>query len=67
VTPVLDPRFAEGNGLSVLAARELLDAEERFLLVMADHVLDPRLLTDLVATKAGPRPIPTARSSPTPP
>src|ERR1700736_4107005 len=45
VTPVLNPRFAEGNGLSVLAARELLDAEERFLLVMADHVLDPRLLS----------------------
>src|SRR6202011_1607079 len=49
VTPVLNPRFAEGNGLSVLAARELLDTEERFLLLMADHVLDPRLLTDLVA------------------
>jgi choline kinase len=51
VTPVLNPRFAEGNGRSVLAARELLDAEERFLLVMADHVLDPRLLTDLVADR----------------
>src|SRR3954453_15255128 len=44
---VRNDRFDEGNGLSVLAAHEALRGEP-FLLVMADHVLDPSILRSLV-------------------
>jgi 1L-myo-inositol 1-phosphate cytidylyltransferase len=44
---VRNPRFDEGNGLSVLAAEEAL-GKEPFLLVMADHVLDRSVLWSLV-------------------
>ena len=33
-----------GNGLSVLAAREVLAREERFLLLMSDHLVEPELI-----------------------
>src|SRR4051812_15293516 len=47
VRSVRNDRFEEGNGLSVLAAEEALRGE-RFLLVMADHVLDRSILRSLM-------------------
>ena len=41
--------WEEGNGLSVLAAEHLL--RDRFLLMMADHLFDVRILTHLVANE----------------
>ncbi|HEV7158683.1 MAG TPA: NTP transferase domain-containing protein [Methylosinus sp.] len=39
------------NGLSVAAAEAHLD--DRFVLMMADHLLDPTILADLIASEAG--------------
>jgi CDP-L-myo-inositol myo-inositolphosphotransferase len=47
---VRNDRFAEGNGLSVLAAEKALRGEP-FLLVMADHVLDRSILWSLLGSK----------------
>jgi choline kinase len=41
------------NGLSVMAAEPFLD--ERFVLMMADHLLDPTIVQDVTAAAAGPR------------
>lgn len=47
-------RWKGRNGLSVLAAEPALgDADEGFLLTMADHVFEPALVDDLVAGAAG--------------
>jgi len=46
VTIVHNPRFEEGNGLSVLAARDAV-GEAPFALVMGDHVFAPSLLERL--------------------
>jgi len=46
VTIVHNPRYEEGNGLSVLAAREAV-GESPFALVMGDHVFAPSLLRRL--------------------
>lgn len=46
VTIVHNPRYEEGNGLSVLAAREVV-GETPFALVMGDHVFAPSLLRRL--------------------
>src|SRR4051795_1292601 len=43
---ILNDRYDEGNGLSVLAAEEALSGEP-FVLVMADHVLDRSILSSL--------------------
>lgn len=45
-------RFDEGNGLSVLAAEEMLRGQP-FLLVMADHVLERSILQSLVGSAVG--------------
>ena len=48
ITPLVNDDWEEGNGLSVLQARDVL--HEPFLLLMADHLFDPslvRLLTTL--------------------
>jgi len=50
---VRNPRFTEGNGLSVLAAEAALGGED-FLLAMADHVLDDGLLDALAAAEVPP-------------
>ena len=44
---VINEDWEQGNGLSVLCAREELKAEP-FLLLMADHMIEPRLLEELV-------------------
>ena len=41
ITPLVNDDWEKGNGLSVLKAREVL--HEPFLLLMADHLFDPRL------------------------
>jgi len=46
VTIVHNPRYEEGNGLSVLAAREVV-GDAPFALVMGDHVFAPPLLRRL--------------------
>lgn len=45
VVPVYNDRWREPNGVSVLAAEPHVDAE--FLLMMADHLFDPGILTSL--------------------
>ena len=53
VAVVHNGRYREGNGLSVLAAKEIVgDAPSR--LVMADHVFAPALLRRLRATSVRP-------------
>lgn len=53
VTIVRNERWREGNGLSVLAAREAV-GDEPFALVMADHVFAPSILSRLRRTSAAP-------------
>jgi 1L-myo-inositol 1-phosphate cytidylyltransferase / CDP-L-myo-inositol myo-inositolphosphotransferase len=47
IHPVFNPQHTGGNGLSVLAAREHLGRDQRFALVMADHVFEVGLLASL--------------------
>ena len=53
VAVVHNARYREGNGLSVLAAKEIV-GDEPFALVMADHVFAPGLLRRLRATSVPP-------------
>ncbi|CAN5124495.1 hypothetical protein BH18ACT5_BH18ACT5_12180 [soil metagenome] len=45
VHPILNLDFRQGNGLSALCAREHLQGERRFGLLMADHVFEPAMLS----------------------
>lgn len=45
---VRNPDFLGQNGLSVVAAAPLI--EEAFLLLMSDHLFDPSIVRDLIAT-----------------
>ncbi len=47
ITPIRNPDWELGNGLSLLAARDRLD--EPFLLHMADHVLDQAVLDRILS------------------
>ncbi|HEV2365548.1 MAG TPA: NTP transferase domain-containing protein [Caulobacteraceae bacterium] len=47
VTCVRNPEFRLANGLSVVAAEAQLG--EQFVLLMADHLFDPSILTDMIA------------------
>ena len=47
ITHVINNDWQDGNGLSVLAAKERL--VEPFVLLMADHLFDPSILHDLAA------------------
>jgi CDP-L-myo-inositol myo-inositolphosphotransferase len=47
IHPVFNPQHAGGNGLSVLAARVHLESDQRFALLMADHVFEVGLLVSL--------------------
>ena len=53
VAVVHNARYREGNGLSVLAAKEIVGAAP-FALMMADHVFAPALLHRLRATSVPP-------------
>ncbi len=46
ITHVVNDEWKEGNGLSVLKARECM-GKERFLLLMSDHLFDGTVLRDL--------------------
>ncbi len=48
ITCVYNPDWEQENGSSVLAARQML-GDEPFLLMMADHIIEPALVTDLLA------------------
>jgi choline kinase/phosphoglycolate phosphatase-like HAD superfamily hydrolase/phosphatidylglycerophosphate synthase len=54
IHPVFNADYRKGNGLSVLCAREVLAAEPRFVLLMADHVFEPELLSGLFREDPGP-------------
>jgi len=41
-----NPRFDEPNGLSVFAAREMVEGP--FILLMTDHIFDPAMVSDLM-------------------
>ena len=47
ITHVITQQWEQGNGLSVLAAKDQLD--EPFVLLMADHLFEPSILRDLAA------------------
>lgn len=47
VTHVVNPAWTQANGVSVLCARDVV--REPFLLLMADHLFDPRIVRDLLA------------------
>ena len=48
VTHVVNDEWNAGNGVSVLKAREAV-GEEPFVLLMADHLVSPQLLSELLA------------------
>ena len=49
ITHVINNDWQNGNGLSVLAAKEHL--AEPFVLLMADHLFDPSILRDLAVRR----------------
>ena len=49
---VENPQWQLANGISVLAAAEML--EEQFLLLMADHLFDPQMLAAMRDVRLGP-------------
>lgn len=51
ITPLVNDDWDKDNGLSVLKAREVL--HEPFLLLMADHLFDPRWVRELTALELG--------------
>jgi choline kinase len=51
VTPVYNPRWTERNGLSVAAGGPAL--ADTFVLMMSDHLFDPRIVQGLVAAGRG--------------
>jgi 1L-myo-inositol 1-phosphate cytidylyltransferase len=52
VTCVRNPDWSRPNGLSVLAAEGALD--DRFIILMCDHLFDPTILRDLLHQPLGP-------------
>jgi len=51
ITPLVNEDWDQGNGVSVLKAREVL--HEPFLLLMADHLFDPNLVRPLTTLTLG--------------
>lgn len=52
ITHVINEEWEQGNGLSVLKAKECLN--DPFLLLMTDHLFDPDILRDLAGQTVGP-------------
>lgn len=52
ITTVHNPEWQRGNGISVLAGRPYL--VEPFILLMADHIFSPDILSDLISRDQGP-------------
>ncbi|MGB2698539.1 MAG: sugar phosphate nucleotidyltransferase, partial [Candidatus Zixiibacteriota bacterium] len=48
-----NPAWRKENGLSVLAAENLLEQDENFVLLMGDHLFDYRILKTLISQKLG--------------
>ncbi len=55
ITPLVNDDWDKENGLSVLKARDVL--HEPFLLLMADHLFDPKLVRPLTTLELGDREI----------
>ncbi len=53
ITCVRNPKWEQANGLSVAAAEAHLG--DQFVLLMADHLFDPTILTDLLAKGGDPK------------
>ncbi len=51
ITPLVNDDWDQENGLSVLKAREVL--HQPFLLLMADHLFDPKLIQPLTSLNLG--------------
>jgi len=51
ITTMYNEDWQKGNGTSVLAARAAID--EPFVLLMADHIVDVKILRDLMDSKLG--------------
>ena len=51
ITPLVNDDWDKGNSLSVLKARDVL--HEPFLLLMADHLFDPKLVRELTTLELG--------------
>ncbi len=45
-----NPDWKMSNGISVLAARELIKPDEQFVLLMSDHIFHPEMLKEIVNT-----------------
>ena len=52
ITPIHNDEWQRGNGVSVSKARPLLDGP--FVLTMCDHLVDPAILRDLMASRLEP-------------
>ena len=52
IVTVRNLAWRQSNGLSVVAAEASLD--DRFVLMMADHLVDPSIIADLIARPAAP-------------
>ncbi len=51
ITPLFNELWEQANGLSVLAARDVI--RDRFLLTMCDHLFDPGIVSDLLKQPLG--------------
>ncbi|MFH1219148.1 MAG: NTP transferase domain-containing protein [Candidatus Eisenbacteria bacterium] len=49
---IRNPRWREPNGISLYAARRAIHAGETFLLVMSDHLLPPRVISQVARARA---------------
>ncbi len=45
---VYNPQWERANGLSALKAREIVESEEEFLLMMSDHLFNTRMLDSIL-------------------
>jgi 1L-myo-inositol 1-phosphate cytidylyltransferase len=52
ITAAFNPHWQRANGISVSSARQYLDGE--FLLTMCDHLVDPEILSALIAEEGEP-------------